>query len=88
MAINREFLPLGSFDDRDLKQTQREQKYSYQEFINGITSANESDPKAQPAFGLGKRGQPLKVLIRNREPAADTILDLLVKFLTSLQFLG
>lgn len=83
-----EFLPLSCFADRDLKLAHREKSLSYQEFINGITSANESDPKAQPAFGLGKRGQPLKVLIRNREPAADTILDLLVKFLTSLQFLG
>ncbi|KAL2009742.1 hypothetical protein VTN00DRAFT_5549 [Thermoascus crustaceus] len=72
-----EFLPLSCFGDRDLKLAHREKSLSYEGFIHGKASANESDPKNQPAFGLGKRGQPLKVLIRNREPAADTILDLL-----------
>lgn len=78
MAINREFLPLGSFDDRDLKQTQREQKYSYEEFINGRTRT-ESPEIQDLGVGKGKRGQPLKIILRNSDPKADMVLDLLVR---------
>jgi len=79
MAINREFLPLGSFDDRDLKQTQREQKYSYQEFINGRTHTESPGESQVLEFGKGKRGQPLKIILRNTDPKADMVLDLLVR---------
>ncbi|EYE91024.1 putative meiosis specific protein Hop1 [Aspergillus ruber CBS 135680] len=73
----REFLPLGSFDDRDLKQTQREQKYSYEEFINGRTRTESPEGSQDLGFGKGKRGQPLKIILRNSDPKADMILDLL-----------
>lgn len=79
MANNREFLPLGSFDDRDLKQTQREQKYSYEEFINGRTRTESPEESQDLGFGKGKRGQPLKIILRNSDPKADMILDLLVR---------
>lgn len=73
----REFLPLGSFDDRDLKQTQREQKYSYEEFINGRTRTESPKEIQDLGFGKGKRGQPLKIILRNSDPKADMVLDLL-----------
>lgn len=79
IATNREFLPLGSFDDRDLKQTQREQKYSYEEFINGRTRTESPEGSQDLGFGKGKRGQPLKIILRNSDPKADMILDLLVR---------
>lgn len=71
----REFLPLACFDDRDLKQAQKERKFSYKEFINGKA---RSDKLPDPAFGQGKRGQPLKVITRNSDPKADMLLDVLV----------
>jgi meiosis-specific protein len=79
MAINREFLPLGSFDDRDLKRTQREQKYSYREFINGRARTESPEESQDLGFGKGKRGQPLKIILRNTDPKADMVLDLLVR---------
>ncbi|RMJ22644.1 meiosis specific protein Hop1 [Aspergillus sp. HF37] len=73
----REFLPLECFDDRDLKQAQRERKLSYREFINGKARADKLQGTPGPAFGQGKRGQPLKIIIRNSDPKADMLLDVL-----------
>lgn len=76
---DREFLPLACFDDRDLKKAQREHKFSYQEFINGKAHSEYTQSNPERTFGQGKRAQPLKILIRNSDPKADTILDLLVR---------
>ncbi|TQB76114.1 DNA binding protein [Monascus purpureus] len=73
----REFLPLSCFDDRDLKQAQRERRFSYREFIHGRPGSENAGADAEHSFGQGKRSQPLKVLVRNSDPKADTILDLL-----------
>lgn len=73
----REFLPLSCFDDRDLKQAQRERRFSYREFIHGKPGSEKAGADAENSFGQGKRSQPLKVLVRNSDPKADTILDLL-----------
>ncbi|PLB50160.1 hypothetical protein P170DRAFT_404963 [Aspergillus steynii IBT 23096] len=70
----RELLPLPCFDDRDLKEAQREQNVSYEEFIGG-----KAKPGSEPVvpFGKGKRGQPLKIIVRGADPKADNILDVL-----------
>ncbi|KAE8386892.1 meiosis specific protein Hop1 [Aspergillus alliaceus] len=73
----REFLPLPCFDDRDLKETQRENKYSYQEFLGSKLHSENNGDGPDVAFGNGKRGQPLKVIIRGSDPKADMILDVL-----------
>jgi meiosis-specific protein len=74
----REFLPLPCFGDRDLKFAHRENNVSYRRFINTNGSPPEKDVNVESAFGQGRRGQPLKIIIRSRDPKADTILDLLV----------
>lgn len=81
ISSDREFLPLGCFDDRDLKQAQREQRYSYEEFIHGEKDSGHFESSQEPAFGKGKRGQPLKIILRNSDPKADMILELLVSSL-------
>ncbi|OJJ40271.1 hypothetical protein ASPWEDRAFT_33619 [Aspergillus wentii DTO 134E9] len=73
----REFLPLPCFDDRDLKQAQRDQKCSYQEFVNGKAGPGKFRDSTDLGFGKGKKGQPLKVIVRNSDPKADMILNLL-----------
>ncbi|RJE20030.1 meiosis specific protein Hop1 [Aspergillus sclerotialis] len=73
----REFLPLACFDDRDLKQALRENKFSYREFINGKDRSDKSAGTRELAFGQGKRGQPLKIIIRHSDPKADMLLDVL-----------
>ncbi|KAF9885193.1 DNA binding protein [Aspergillus nanangensis] len=73
----REFLPLHCFDDRDLKETQRGQKLSYQGFIEKASTPNASDNNPEIAFGSGRRGQPLKIIDRGTDAKADTILDAL-----------
>lgn len=72
-------MPLGCFDDRDLKQAQRERKLSYREFINGKARSDKLRDCPDPRFGQGKRGQPLKMIIRDSDPKADMILDVLVR---------
>ncbi|KAL4942669.1 hypothetical protein BDV06DRAFT_235265 [Aspergillus oleicola] len=71
----REFLPLHCFDDRDLKEAQRQQRFTYREFID--KKSNNSNGTADNAFGKGKRGQPLKILLRGSEPKADMIINVL-----------
>lgn len=77
-------MPLGCFEDRDLKQAQREQRYSYDNFIHGKTHHDTPESSQELAFGKGKKGQPLKVIIRSSDPKADMILDLLVSPLAPL----
>ncbi|KAE8316400.1 meiosis specific protein Hop1 [Aspergillus transmontanensis] len=73
----REFLPLPCFDDRDLKEAQRERRYSYREFLDSKSRHDTNGGDLDIAFGNGKRGQPLKVMIRGTDPKADMILDVL-----------
>ncbi|KAH8435334.1 putative meiosis specific protein Hop1 [Aspergillus melleus] len=70
----RELLPLPCFDDRDLKEAQREHNVSYGEFV-GEKAHPQSSPETP--FGKGKRGQPLKIIVRGADPKADNILDVL-----------
>ncbi|RDW65864.1 putative meiosis specific protein Hop1 [Aspergillus mulundensis] len=73
----REFLPLQCFDDRDLKTAQRQQKFSYREFIDNSLSPSVSNGASDGTFGTGKRGQPLKIIVRGSEPKADMIINVL-----------
>ncbi|KAL2809897.1 HORMA domain-containing protein [Aspergillus granulosus] len=73
----REFLPLPCFDDRDLKEAQRQKKFSYREFINSNANLSPSQGASNAAAGQGKRGQPLKVILRGSDPKADMIVDVL-----------
>ncbi|KAL4994987.1 HORMA domain-containing protein [Aspergillus recurvatus] len=73
----REFLPLQCFDDRDLKTAQRQQKFSYREFIDNSLNPSVSNGVADSTFGTGKRGQPLKIIVRGSEPKADMIINVL-----------
>ncbi|KKK13584.1 hypothetical protein AOCH_002751 [Aspergillus ochraceoroseus] len=73
----REFLPLPCFDDRDLKETHRQQKFSYHEFVNGNLISSIARENSDATFGSGRRGQPLKILLRGSDPKTDSILDVL-----------
>ncbi|KAL4932120.1 putative meiosis specific protein Hop1 [Aspergillus undulatus] len=75
----REFLPLQCFDDRDLREAQRQQRFTYREFIDNKPILNGTNGTTDNAFGngKGKRGQPLKVLLRGSEPKADMIINIL-----------
>ncbi|EFQ97393.1 hypothetical protein MGYG_00433 [Nannizzia gypsea CBS 118893] len=65
----REFLPLSCFGERDLLNLKRpDSNVSYGDFVDGC-----SGPEAE----TGKRGQPLKIILRGRNPKADNVLDLL-----------
>ncbi|KAL3475470.1 HORMA domain-containing protein [Aspergillus californicus] len=74
----REFLPLPCFDDRDLKEAQKQQKFSYRDFIDNKSSSSHLQGDSDNAFGTGRRKcQPLKVIIRDSDPKANLILDVL-----------
>ncbi|KAL3456311.1 HORMA domain-containing protein [Aspergillus heterothallicus] len=73
----REFLPLPCFDDRDLKEAQKQKKFSYREFIDSNASLSPLKGDVNAPFGQGKRGQPLKVFLRGSDPKADMIVDVL-----------
>ncbi|RAH55830.1 meiosis specific protein Hop1 [Aspergillus piperis CBS 112811] len=73
----REFLPLPCFDDRDLREAQREGDLSYRQFIDKHTHREELASKEDVPFGRGKKGQPLKIILRGSDPKADMILDIL-----------
>ncbi|GKZ80731.1 DNA binding protein [Aspergillus niger] len=73
----REFLPLPCFDDRDLREAQREGDLSYQQFIDKKTHSEVLACKEDVPFGRGKKGQPLKIILRGSDPKADMILDIL-----------
>ncbi|OAL62938.1 hypothetical protein A7C99_5323 [Trichophyton rubrum] len=65
----REFLPLSCFGERDLLNLKRpDSNISYGDFVDGC-----SGPEAE----AGKRGQPLKIILRGRNPKADSVLNLL-----------
>ncbi|PYH35035.1 putative meiosis specific protein Hop1 [Aspergillus neoniger CBS 115656] len=73
----REFLPLLCFDDRDLREAQREGDLSYRQFIDKHTHREDIVSKEDVSFGRGKKGQPLKIILRGSDPKADMILDIL-----------
>jgi hypothetical protein len=77
-------LPLPCFDDRDLKEAQRQKKFSYREFIESNTNPSPTKGSINVASGQGKRGQPLKVILRDSDPKADMIVDVLVCLSTNL----
>lgn len=83
-ASQSEFLPLPCFDDRDLKEAQRENTLSYREFIDGKPRPGGTAALSQVAFGTGRRGQPLKIIVRDSDPKANMILDVLVRLLSTL----
>ncbi|KAL1956286.1 hypothetical protein VTO42DRAFT_7459 [Malbranchea cinnamomea] len=67
----QEFLPLSCFGERDLLALSAHSgNVSYEDFIDGKTSANNTK-------GHVKRGQPLKIILKNRNEKADVLLDLL-----------
>lgn len=69
----REFLPLSCFGERDLlKLSSNTHNMSYEDFLEGRESADGTK-------GYVKRGQPLKIILRNRDEKADRLLDLLVR---------
>lgn len=76
---HREFLPLPCFEDRDLKAAQKEHKLSYRDFIDQTSDSVSTGSNLIIPFGSGKRGQPLKVIVRHADPKADMILDVLVR---------
>ncbi|PWY94465.1 meiosis specific protein Hop1 [Aspergillus sclerotioniger CBS 115572] len=73
----REFLPLPCFDDRDLREAQRESRLSYRQFIDKKAHGEALARNAEVPFGRGKQGQPLKIILRGSDPKADMILDIL-----------
>ncbi|KAK2802102.1 hypothetical protein FQN50_007466 [Emmonsiellopsis sp. PD_5] len=69
----REFLPMNCFADRDLvKLSKANSDVSYDDFVEGTMP-----PRASGATNTERRGQPLKVIVRDRCPKADKLLDLL-----------
>ena len=86
-ASHSEFLPLPCFDDRDLKEAQRENALSYREFIDGKPRPGGTGALSQVPFGTGRRGQPLKIIVRDSDPKANTILDVLVRLLSTLIYI-
>ncbi|PGG99064.1 hypothetical protein AJ79_08698 [Helicocarpus griseus UAMH5409] len=71
----REFLPLNCFDERDLaKISKPDSLISYTNFVEGKTGSNNatSDTNLQD-----RRAQPLKIILRGKNPKADKLLDLL-----------
>ncbi|EEP80560.1 predicted protein [Uncinocarpus reesii 1704] len=65
ISIHRGFLPLTCFDTRYLE-TKSNASISYKDFI-------EQDSNSK----VSTKSQPLRILLRNRGPTADAILDLL-----------
>lgn len=73
--VAREFLPLSCFGDCDLLSLSKDNgQVSYEDFSAPKSSYDISE-------GFGKRGQPLKTILRNREEKADRLLDLLASVL-------
>ncbi|PLN84714.1 putative meiosis specific protein Hop1 [Aspergillus taichungensis] len=73
----RELLPLSCFDDRDLKKAQKKRELSYSEFINEPPTQDSPEGRPEIPFGAGRRGQPLKIIVRGADPNAEMILNLL-----------
>jgi hypothetical protein len=86
-ASQSEFLPLPCFDDRDLKEAQRGNALSYREFIDGKPRRGGTGALSQVPFGTGRRGQPLKIIVRDSYPKANMILDVLVRLLSTLIYI-
>ncbi|KAK2739734.1 DNA binding protein [Onygenales sp. PD_40] len=69
----REFLPMNCFADRDLvKLSKANSDVSYDDFVEG-----NMPPRTSGSTNMERRGQPLKVIVRDRCPKADKLLDLL-----------
>lgn len=77
-TCHSELLPLPCFDDRDLKKAQKKNELSYSEFINEPPTQDSPDGRPEVPFGAGRRGQPLKIIVRGADPNAEMILNLLV----------
>lgn len=76
----REFLPLSCFGERDLFTLSHQTTYpSYEGFIGGSDDPSQDVADIDAQSRMNKRGQPLKILLRNRDEKADAILDLLVR---------
>ncbi|PKY00797.1 putative meiosis specific protein Hop1 [Aspergillus campestris IBT 28561] len=73
----RELLPLPCFDDRDLKKAQKTNELSYSEFIHEPPTQDSPEGRPEVPFGAGRRGQPLKIIVRGADPNAEMILNLL-----------
>jgi len=77
---NREFFPLNCFGERDLHTLSHQTTYpSYEGFIGGNEYPGQHVTDVDGQARMGKRSQPLKILLRNRDEKADAILDLLVR---------
>jgi hypothetical protein len=61
-----------------LKEAQKEHKLSYREFIDKPSHPEDSQSSSTAPFGSGRRGQPLKVIVRGADSKADMILNALV----------
>ncbi|KAK2757653.1 DNA binding protein [Arachnomyces sp. PD_36] len=72
----RELLPVPCFEDRDLlRLCHRDTHISYDDFIgNNPNGQPEGSSLKTPVSG--RRGQPLKVLVRGRDQHSDAIIDL------------
>ncbi|KAL4881940.1 HORMA domain-containing protein [Aspergillus karnatakaensis] len=73
----REFLPLQCFEERDLRQAQRQQRLSYREFISNETDPRQPNGANDGTVGRAKKSQPLQVIVRGSDPKADLIVDVL-----------
>ncbi|PGH02712.1 hypothetical protein AJ80_08809 [Polytolypa hystricis UAMH7299] len=76
---HREFLPLSCFGERELFQIAGPNAaVSYEDFIEGKSSTAATTANASTGrTNLARRGQPLKIIVRNRDEKADNLLDLL-----------
>ncbi|KAL5337908.1 HORMA domain-containing protein [Aspergillus crustosus] len=73
----REFLPLQCFEERDLKQAQRQRRLSYKEFIKNEIIHPHAPWLTDRAIVQAKKSQPLQVIVRGSDPKADLIVDVL-----------
>ncbi|OJD10318.1 hypothetical protein AJ78_08626 [Emergomyces pasteurianus Ep9510] len=74
----REFLPLNCFDERDLMKLSKPDSYvSYANFVEGKPSSNGAGITANNGSTKERRAQPLKIIVRGKNPKADKLLDLL-----------
>lgn len=67
-----------------LKLCHRDTHISYGDFIGNKPMDRSQEASSRSPSVTGRRGQPLKVLIRNRDESADAVLDLLVRYYSLL----
>ncbi|KKZ60919.1 hypothetical protein EMCG_00680 [[Emmonsia] crescens] len=80
----REFLPLNCFDERDLMKLSKPDSYvSYENFVEGGGGGGKTGANNESAIVSNnrniqeRRAQPLKIIVRGKNPKADKLLDLL-----------